>query len=219
MTQSSCISTRYTLNLVCFFRRKCWQNDLAQGPRNETHCHSSDTAKASESNSPEKKLENPTSSLLQAFVRSCPRCAELAVAELGLQAARPQTRPGGAKPKALLNHEQLEPDAQKACQRVSARLACLASDRPDCKECNRAVGKATPADLTRFNRIARYLLHAPRALWELPVQNEEGTVTVEGLSVGDAAGCPKTPRSTSEGSLRIGPDTLATWSSTQKWWL
>ena len=49
-------------------------------------------------------------------------------------------------------------------------------------------------------------------------KNEEGTVTVEGLSVGDAAGCPKTPRSTPEGSLRVGSDTLATWSSTQKWW-
>ena len=32
-----------------------------------------------------------------------PRHAELAVAELGLQAARPQTRPGGAKPKELLS--------------------------------------------------------------------------------------------------------------------
>ena len=43
-------------------------------------------------------------------------------------------------------------------------------------------------------------------------------MTVEGLSVGEAAVCPKTRRSTSEGSFRIGPDTLATWSSTQKWW-
>ena len=34
------------------------------------------------------KLGSPTSALLQAFVRSCPRHAELAVAELGLQAAR-----------------------------------------------------------------------------------------------------------------------------------
>ena len=33
------------------------------------------------------------------------RHAELAVAELGLEAARPQTRPGCAKPKALLNND------------------------------------------------------------------------------------------------------------------
>ena len=89
-----------------------------------------------------------------------PRHAELAVAELGLQAARPQTRPGGAKPKALR-----KPDRQKAYHRVSARLAHLVSDRPDiafaCKECSRAVGKATQADLTRLKRIGRYLLHMP----------------------------------------------------------
>ena len=92
-----------------------------------------------------------------------PRHAELAVAELGLQAARPQTSPGGAKPSAPLDQEELESDGQQACHSVSARLAYLASDRPDiafaCKECTRAVGKATRADLTRLKRIGRYLLH------------------------------------------------------------
>ena len=48
---------------------------------------------------------------------------ELAVAELGPQAARPQTSPGGAKPSAPLDHEELEPDGQKAYHSVSARLA------------------------------------------------------------------------------------------------
>ena len=52
---------------------------------------------------------------------------------------------------------------------VSAILAYLASDRPDiafaCKECSRAVRKATRADLTRLKRIGRYLLHTPRAVW------------------------------------------------------
>ena len=66
-----------------------------------------------------------------------PRHAELAVAELGLQAARPQTSPSGAKPSAPLDHEELE-----------AR-----------KECSRAAGKATRADLTRLKR-AIPALHA-----------------------------------------------------------
>ena len=83
------------------------------------------------------------------------------------QAARPQTSPGGAKPSAPLDHEELEPDGQQAYHSVSARLAYLASDRPDiafaCKECSRAVGKATRADLTRLKRIGRYPLHIPRA--------------------------------------------------------
>ena len=49
-----------------------------------------------------------------------PRHAELAVAELGLQSARPQTSPGGAKPSAPLDQEDLELDGQKKpSQRVS----------------------------------------------------------------------------------------------------
>ena len=43
-----------------------------------------------------------------------PRHAELAVAELGRQAARPQTSPDGAKPSAPLDLEELESDGQQA---------------------------------------------------------------------------------------------------------
>ena len=71
------------------------------------------------------------------------RHAELAVARLRLQAARPQTSPGGVKPNAPLDHEELEPDGQTAYHSVSARLTYLASDRPDTafvyKECKREV--------------------------------------------------------------------------------
>ena len=113
-----------------------------------------------------------------------PRHAELAVAELGLQAARPQTSPGGAKPDARLDQEELESDGQQAYHSVSARLAYLISDRPDiafaCKEC-RAVGKATRADLTRLKRIRQYLLHTPRAVREFPLQLEESIVLIDGL--------------------------------------
>ena len=99
-----------------------------------------------------------------------PRHAELAVAELGLQAARPQTSQGGAKPSAPLDHEELDPDGQKAYHSVPARLASDSLDIASaCKECSRAVGKATRADLTRLKRIGRYLLHPPRAVWEFTV--------------------------------------------------
>ena len=53
-----------------------------------------------------------------------PRRAELA--ELGPQAGRPQWSAGGAKPNAALDHEELEPDGQKAEHSVSARLGYLA---------------------------------------------------------------------------------------------
>ena len=105
-----------------------------------------------------------------------PRHAELAVAELGRQAVRPQTSPGGAKPSTPLNHEEVEPDGTKAYHRVPARLADLAADRLDiastCKKSSRAVGKATRADLTRLKRIGRHLLHTPRAVREFPLQTE-----------------------------------------------
>ena len=51
------------------------------------------------------------------------RQAELAVAGLGLQSARPQTSPGSAKPSTQLDHEELELDGQKAYHSVSVRLA------------------------------------------------------------------------------------------------
>ena len=146
-----------------------------------------------------------------------PRHAELAVAELGLQAATPQTSPGGAKPGDTRNWNPMD---KKAYRSVPARLAYLASDRLDfvfaCKECSRAVGKATRADFTRLKRIERYLLYTPRAVWEFPLQQEESIVLIDGLSNADATGCRKTMRSTPGGCLRVGQHTLATWSSTQK---
>ena len=142
---------------------------------------------------------------------SDPRHAELAVAELGFEAARPQTSPGGAKPSTPLDHEELEPEGQKACHRVSPRLAHLTADRLDiafaCKECSRAVGKATRADLTRLNRSA---------VWEFPLQTEQSIVTIDGLSDAAAASCLKTRRLASGGCLRVCQHTLATLSSTQK---
>ena len=48
-----------------------------------------------------------------------------------------------------------------------------------CKECSRAVGKATRADLTRLKRIGRYLRHTTRAVWEFPLQQEESIVLMD----------------------------------------
>ena len=98
-----------------------------------------------------------------------PRHAELAVAELGLQAGRSQTSSRGTKSNSPLDHEELEPDEQTAHHSVPARLSYLATGKTDiafaCKECSRAVGKATRADLTRLKRIGRYLLHTLRSVW------------------------------------------------------
>ena len=64
-------------------------------------------------------------------------------------------------------------------------------DRPDiafaCRECSRAVAKATRADLTRLKCIGRYLVHTPRAVWEFPLQTEENIVKIDGLSDADSS--------------------------------
>ena len=73
---------------------------------------------------------------------------------------------------------------------------------------SRAVGKATRADLSRLKRIGRCLLCMPRAVWEFPLQQEESIVQIDGLSNADAAGCPKTARSTSGEFLRVDQHTF-----------
>ena len=124
-----------------------------------------------------------------------PRHAELAEAELGLQSARQQTSSGGAKPNAPCDHEELELVGQRkpttACQRhwhiwhqtdpTSQRIVRNATAQ---------LGKHQRADHTRLKR--------PLAVWEFP-PDEESIVTVDGLSDADAAGYPKTRRSTSGG--------------------
>ena len=149
-----------------------------------------------------------------------PRHAELAAAELGLQSARPQTSPGGAKPSTHLTTKTWNLTGRKpttACQQDWHiwQQADLTSHSP---ARNAAVQLERQPVLTShvLKRIGRHLLHTPRAVWEFPLQTEERIVTIDGLSDADAAGCTKTRRSTSGGCLRVGQHTLATWSSTQK---
>ena len=105
-----------------------------------------------------------TSSLCRqpGWTRQRPRHAELAVAELGLGAARPQTSPDGAKPNAPLDHEELDLNGQKANHCVPARLAYLAVDRLDIavrrKECSRESNTCKPHTLEAY-----WTILAPRA--------------------------------------------------------
>ena len=87
----------------------------------------------------------------------------------------------------------------------NSSLPHLASDRPDiafaCKERSRAVRKATRADLTRLKRIGRWVL--PHATSRVGVPTtRRGEHRDDRWTDADAAGCPKTRRSTSGGSLR-----------------
>ena len=148
-----------------------------------------------------------------------PRHAELAVAGLGLQAARPQASPGGAKPSAPLDHEELEPDGQKSLSQQVSKTG-VSGSRPT-THCIRLQGVQSRSRESNTRRLDpseayRTILHTPRAVSEFPLQNEKDLVTIDGLSDADAAGCLKTRRSTFGGCLRVGQHTLATWSSTEE---
>ena len=81
------------------------------------------------------------------------------MAELGPQAARPQTSPGGEKPSAPLDHEELDPDGQKAYHSVSTKrerrnqaygnevlMAAAEREKPELR-IEKIRGTVNPADL------------------------------------------------------------------------
>ena len=73
---------------------------------------------------------------------------------------------------------------------------------------------ATPTDhsWTALKRVCRYLRGAPRLVYTYPVQSVK---SLEVYTDTDWAGCPRTRKSTSGGSVMLGTRTVKHWSSTQ----
>ena len=65
-----------------------------------------------------------------------------------------------------------------------------------------------------LRRIVRYLIGAPRLIWRFGWQGNEEEIQVH--SDANWAGCRRTARSTSGGSIMRGRHCLRTWASTQK---
>ena len=63
-----------------------------------------------------------------------------------------------------------------------------------------------------LKRICRYLRDRPRMVYTYPVQSVE---TLDVYTDTDWAGCPRTRKSTSGGSIMLGRHTMKHWSSTQ----
>ena len=72
----------------------------------------------------------------------------------------------------------------------------------------------TAGHLRLLKRVGRYLVGAPRVVWEYAWQEPVATASV--FSDSDWAGCRVTARSTSGGALLIGRHCLRTYSVTQK---
>ena len=147
-----------------------------------------------------------------------PRQIERLVAECGLTGAKPAATPG-VKPtfKELTeDNSELPGHLTTAFRGAAARGNYLAADRVDvqfaCKEVCRWMSKPTAQAWQAMKRICRYLLRAPRLVYEFPQQS------IDALDVyvdTDWAGCPKTRKSTSGGCVMVGRHAVKHWSSTQ----
>ena len=116
-----------------------------------------------------------------------------------------------------------EPDEELSGDRVglfragAARANYLALDRPDiafaAKELCRRMSAPREGDLTALRRLARYLLGAPRRVYQFCMQEP---ADLEVYADTDWAGCAATRRSTSGGCALRGAHLLKHWASTQK---
>ena len=100
---------------------------------------------------------------------------------------------------------------------LAARANYLALDRPDLqyavKEIARRMSSPCGEDWLLLKRLARYLVGAPRGVFNFPWQAELDKLDVYADS--DWAACRATGRSTSGGVLMVGMHTIKTWSTTQ----
>ena len=146
-----------------------------------------------------------------------PRQSERLISECGLDGSKGVATPG-VKP----TFTELEADTELATKLhtafrgSAARGNYLAADRIDaqfaCKEVCRWMSRPTEHAWQALKRVARFFRSAPRLVYTYPQQ------TVRGIDVytdTDWAGCPKTRKSTSGGSLMLGCHTIKHWSSTQ----
>ena len=100
---------------------------------------------------------------------------------------------------------------------VIARCNYMAADRPDCvfaiKEGCREMSKPTTGSLRRLRRIGKYLKQNPRLIWKYDMQEYIDELTVQ--TDADWAGCRRSRKSTSGGSISRGSHCITAWSKTQ----
>ena len=139
------------------------------------------------------------------------------VEELGLKNTAGVNTPGI---KDDTNNEEEEPlpkERQHKARRLIALLNYMSADRPDIsfavKELAREMSGPTSRTEKGLIRIGKYLKSHPRCRLSFQWQRLPNRVTAHTDS--DWAGCRKTRRSTSGGSLLIGAHLLKHWSKTQ----
>ena len=146
-----------------------------------------------------------------------PRQVEKLIQECGLEGSNPISTPGVRQTaKEISADSELSKELTTPFRGSAARGNYLGPDRPDAqfsfKEICRFMSSPTASSWTALKRICRYLVGRPRLVYEFPQQ------TVKQLDIytdTDWAGCPRTRKSTSGGSVMLGAHTMKHWSSTQ----
>jgi hypothetical protein len=112
---------------------------------------------------------------------------------------------------------ELPPAIASLFRSFAARANYLAMDRPDLaqatKELCRRMSAPRAADLRALGRVARYVVGAPRVVYEYPWQHAQ---VLRAFSDSDFAGCVSSRLSTSGGAALLGAHLLKHWASTQK---
>ena len=148
-----------------------------------------------------------------------PRHAELIIEQLGIKDERMIGTPGveGKEEEDEATDVPLEGETARDFRMVAARCNYLSLDRPDIqfavKESCRDMSSPTTGSLRRLKRIGKYLQGKPRAVWMFKLQEDTGCLDVS--TDANWAGCRKSRKSTSGGTIMRGSHCIKTWAKTQ----
>ena len=160
-----------------------------------------------------------------------PRHAEIIAKEMGVDGTKgvvspsikesidDEETPAKGTPDGGSPYEGVELQGAEATKyrAIIARGNFLSIDRPDIqyavKEASRCMAKPTTKDWAKLERLAKYLVHRPRAVTKYPWQDRPKEIIT--YTDSDWAGCRKTRKSTSGGALTYNGCIIKTWSRTQ----
>ena len=147
-----------------------------------------------------------------------PRHVQILLAQTGLQEGKAKTvTTPGVKGNDLHDGKELTGAAVKEFRSAAMRAVYLAADRPELqfasKEVARAMQRPTTTAWEAIKRISRFLLGAPRVVWEWRRQSWRNDLT--GYADSDWAGQPGSRKSTSCSTCCLGGHLISQSATTQ----
>ena len=113
--------------------------------------------------------------------------------------------------------DHLEPEGVTKYRSLAMRIGYLAQDRPDLLRATREIAKAMQkpkmSDIMRIKRVGRYLNLWPRIVQRFDYQ--EAAFELSGWTDTDHAGCIRSRKSTTGGTITFGNHALSSWSRGQ----